>query len=154
MTETLKNFYKTEYELDRDATPESLAKKYGFNVAELGDTSRWAKAAAPKPAYFDFLPTKEFTPDYKPKAPPVEFKRNPTATNLDIMKENILEFKKLVIQEAINRVNSYGDAIATKDLKELTMIVDTIEKSFKTIQEGANINVLVQQIINNIGDDV
>lgn len=141
MNDTLKKFYQAEYESNVDITLESLAFKYGFEIEDLGDTSSWAK----KPTT---LPTKSTEIEIIPRSTP----STPTQTD-DELKEDINKFKRGVIKESLARLKMAG-MMETKELKELTTVVDMVDKSLRSTADGANVNVLIQNIINKYGDDV
>lgn len=137
MNETLKKFYQAEYEADTSVTLDSLAFKYGFQIEELGDTSDWRKLPP--------VPTQSI--EILPKEPP-----KPTPPD-DELKDNITRFKRGVVKESLARLKT-ASMLDTKELKELATIVDIVDKSLRSTSDGANVNVLIQNIINKYGDDV
>ena len=142
MNDTLKKFYRAEYESGADVTLESLAFKYGFDIEDLGDTSSWAKSPTT-------LPTQPTEIEIIPRsAPPA-----PTPAPDDELKEDINKFKRGVVKESLSRLKMAG-MMDTKELKELATIVDIVDKSLRSTADGANVNVLIQNIINKYGDDV
>jgi len=74
---------------------------------------------------------------------------------LQTMRDDILEFKKIIVSKAkefSERINQYTEV---KEMKEMVSLVDIIDKSIThkatTPLEGAN--VYIQNIINNFKDD-
>ena len=154
MDETLRRFYKTEYESTPGLTIQDLCAKYSISATELGDTSSWRKSSAPSARAL--LGRHDECSPYQRVTTPTQYARHTSLkaqTDTDIQ-DNIYEYKRLAVAEAITRIRVEGSDMPVKELKELTTVVDMIERSFKGISDGNQTNVLIQNIINNFKDDI
>lgn len=154
MDETLRRFYKTEYEATPGLTIQALCAKYSISAKELGDTSSWKKATG-LPQARPILGKQDECQPYHRVSTPTQYSRYsaPQACDGDIQ-DNIYEYKKLAVAEAITRLRLEGSDMPVKEFKDLTSVVDMIERSFKGTQDGNQTNVLIQNIINNFKDDI
>ena len=135
MNTALKQYYQEEWQTTPNMTLEELANKYAFDIEELGDISDWRKT------------------DDNILVPEVITQKSVTnSVDTDIIRKNITQYKKDAIKECVNRLK-LAHTLETRELKELTTVVDIIDKSLRSTSEGQNINVLIQNIVNKYGDD-
>lgn len=153
MDETLRRFYKTEYESTPSLTIQDLCAKYSISATELGDTSSWRKSSTPSARAL--LGRHDECSPYQRVTAPTQYSRHTSLAKSDTdIQDNIYEYKRLAVAEAITRIRMEGSDMPVKELKELTTVVDMIEKSFKGASDGNQTNVLIQNIINNFKDDI
>lgn len=152
MQQALIDFYKSEYESTPNLTLAGLANKYNINIADLGDISHWKKE--------DFLQDKRPLSTQTTQVISVNATQQELLTDTkDNIKERLLdddigEYKRTLIKEALYRLKTELKSMSIKDLKELTTIVDMVDKSNQKVAQGQQVNVLVQNIVKTFKDDV
>lgn len=147
MQENLLSFYRQEYENDPSLTIAGLCNKYSLNIEDLGDTREWTKI--------------DYRLDTRPLSKPavevtrsaVEVVRSVGEVKEQLLDDQIGEYKKAVMTEVLYRLKTETKSLSTKDLKDLTLIVDLIDKSNQKGGSGQQINVLVQNIVKGFKDD-
>lgn len=147
MQQYLKDFYRSEYENDPVLTLAGLATKYSINISDLGDISDWKKV--------------DLTQDKRPltQVTSITPKTEVIAEGTSVIKERLLEddigaYKQAVVKEALYRLKTELRSLSIKDLKELTTIIDMVDKSNQKVSQGQQVNVLVQNIVKTFKDDV
>lgn len=135
MNSALKQYYQEEWESTPNLTLDELASKYAFDIEDLGDISDWRK--------HDEI---TIVPEV------ITSKQAVTDTKVDNIRKNITQYKQDVMKECVARLK-LAHTLDTKELKELTTVVDIVDKSLRSTAEGQNINVLIQNIVNKYGDD-
>lgn len=143
MQTKLIDFYRSEYELDANLTIDGLKAKYNLTDEDIGDTSTWKKQL-----------DVEVITDSRPLAPAKKPIQTLASEAPSSVQQDIESFKRAVVTEALHRIKWEASSIDTKSLKELASIVDMIERSYKGTQDGQQVNVLIQNIVNNFKDDV
>lgn len=131
MEQGLKELIRAEYETDPIVTIDELCDRYRISKHILGQTSDWEKIQ-----HID-----------EPEVLPTEVL--PTKTTKDL----ILECKNLTIDEVLTRLKTQGSMLAIKDLKELSAIVDTIDRSYNKTTDLNQINIVIQNMISKFEDD-
>lgn len=126
------DIYRDEYECTPTLTIEGLKHKYNLTDDDLGDTSDWVKQQLD---VVDTTPAPAVTP--------------PPSSSAENTNEALIEdVKSKLLNEVLTRLTYDGHSLETKELKELTSIIDIIEKSYKGTQDSKQVNVLIQNIFN------
>ncbi|EOH2541198.1 hypothetical protein ACLWWF_001647 [Campylobacter jejuni] len=136
ISKTLLKAYKTEYETT-DISLDTLLIKYGLDETKI-DTSTWQKRS---------------TIATKPQ-PIVEVLQKPI-DNQETISDKIEQFKVEALNLALTAIKNFDKEFDTvKDFKDLVLLVDTIEKSYKNSNDDkVNVNIVLQNILQNYKDD-
>lgn len=136
ISKTLLKAYKTEYETT-DISLDTLLIKYGLAETKI-DTSTWQKRS---------------TVATKPQ-PIVEVLPKPI-DNTETISDKIEQFKVEALNLALTAIKNFDkDFDTVKDFKDLVLLVDTIEKSYKNSNDDkVNVNIVLQNILQNYKDD-
>lgn len=136
ISKTLLKAYKTEYETT-DISLDTLLSKYDLDETKI-DTSTWQKRStvATKPQ-----PIAEVLPK------PID--------NPETISDKIEQFKVEALNLALTAIKNFDKEFDTvKDFKDLVLLVDTIEKSYKNSNDDkVNVNIVLQNILQNYKDD-
>lgn len=136
ISKTLLKAYKTEYETT-DISLDTLLIKYNLDETKI-DTSTWQKRS---------------TVATKPQ-PIVEVLPKPI-DNQETISDKIEQFKVEALNLALTAIKNFDKEFDTvKDFKDLVLLVDTIEKSYKNSNDDkVNVNIVLQNILQNYKDD-
>lgn len=136
ISKTLLKAYKTEYETT-DISLDTLLIKYDLDETKI-DSSTWQKRS---------------TVATKPQ-PIVEVLPKPI-DNPETISDKIEQFKVEALNLALTAIKNFDKEFDTvKDFKDLVLLVDTIEKSYKNSNDDkVNVNIVLQNILQNYKDD-
>lgn len=171
LSETLLTLYKLEYQTT-PITLDLLEQKYETKLPKEAQT--WEKlneaptnpqpqkvkkaqrksAKTPEPTSLEIDTEKALT---LVPTEVVEVKDTPQTTDDpdNEIDTTIKEFKVIALQKALAllKEDTFNE-METRELKNLVIVVDTIDKARNKTPESTNVNVLVQNIVNKFIDDV
>lgn len=163
MTKILLKSYKKEYETT-DISVENLCLKYDLNIEDLRGCEEWAKDSEPidiltEPIEAEVITTisaeveenqdiivptivgSDITPSNPSDSTEV------TSTQKKILKD-LETFKLGAVKECLRFIKNDARYAEVKEFKDMVAIADSIEKSYKDVQDpaGHTINILIQNL--------
>ena len=134
--------YQIEYE-STEITIDELCYKYDIKKKDLKGHKDWEKPSTTtsEEIQHTIVPTTTST-------------IVPATTEHNSLIEDIMEFKRLALAQAMHFIKEEAKFAEVKEFKDIVSIVDSIDKSLKdTIDTGPTVNIMVQNIVEKFKDD-